>query len=117
MTPNASIPAPYVAGRITLTPNVVANVLDLIQAQLAYNCPGAASEFMIAADASNTGSVNVGAAGQLSGPLSVTNYAYRLTPTGTPRFYRASYPGNYTPLGELQVLATSPAILHVEVQA
>ena len=29
----------------------------------------------------------------------------------------ATYPGNSTPLGELQVLAASAAVLHVEVQA
>lgn len=112
-----SIPASYVAGSVTLPAGQVANLLDLIQQQLAPNCPGSATEFLIAADASNAGSVTVGAASALNGPLSPTNYAYKLTANSAPRIYRSTYPGSSTPIGELQVLATNQAVLHVEVQA
>lgn len=114
--PNPTVPAPYVAGTITVPSGTVSNVLALVQAQLAPNCPGTAVEFQIAADAANAQNVYVGAASQLGGPLSATNWAYILTPGGTARGYRSSYPGTSTPLGEIQVLSTASAILHVEVQ-
>lgn len=117
MMPNASLPAAYVAGAISVPAGVVSNVLTLIQAQLAPNCPGTAVEFQIGPDPGNSGSVSVGAFSQLNGPLSATNYAYRLTPTGLPRIYRSTYPGSSTPIGDLQVWAAAAAVLHVEVQA
>jgi len=117
MTARTSIPASYVAGSVTIAAGVVSNLLDLIQQQLTPNCPGSAMELTIWADPGNSGSITVGAANTLNGPLSASNYAYRLTPTGQPRVYRSTFPGNSTPLGELQVLATNQAILHVEVQA
>ena len=59
----------------------------------------------------------MGAASPIGGALSDTNYAYKLTATSPTRVYRSTYPGNSTPLGALQVLAASAAVLHVEVQA
>lgn len=115
MTP--SIPAPYVSGVIDLDPGVVQNLLDLIQNKLQKNCPGSATELQLWADASNFGSISVGAYSQLGGPLTATNCAYTLTPTGGPRIYRSTYPGSSVPIGDLQVLAASAAKLHVEVQA
>jgi hypothetical protein len=117
MTPSPTVPAAYVAGTITLPANTVANVLALIQAQLAPNCPGAGIEFQISADASNTAPVQAGARSQLGGAVSATNWAYQLAAGGAARGYRAAYPGTYTPLGELQVFSTAAAILHVEVFA
>lgn len=117
MTNAAYLPAAYVAGSISVPAGAVANLLTLIQAQLAANCPGTAVEFLIAADPGNSGSIAVGAASALQGPLSDTNYAYKLTASSPPRLYRSSFPGTSTPIGELQVFAASPAILHVEVQA
>src|SRR5215467_3672210 len=112
-----SIPASYVAGRVTLEAGKVENLLELIQKQLAANCPGSATELSLWAGAGNTGSISVGAVSFIGGPLTSTNCAYRLTPSSAPRVYRSTFPGNSTPLGELQVLATSAAVLHVEVQA
>jgi hypothetical protein len=100
-----------------LTATLVQNLLTLIQQQIAGNCPGSATELQLWADAANTGSISVGAAGNISGPLSATNYAYQLTPTGGPRIYRSTYPGASVPIGELQVLAGAAAVLHVEVYA
>jgi hypothetical protein len=114
---NQSIPAAYVAGSITVPANVVSNLLVLIQQQLAPNCPGSPTEFRLEA---NPGSpnVNVGAASQLSGPLTATNYSYQLIPSGPPRIYRSSYPGNNTPLGELQLFSGGLlSLVHVEVVA
>jgi hypothetical protein len=117
MMPNAAVPASYVAGTINLPANIVFNLLELIQQQVNRNCPGSATEFVIAADPLNTGSVIVGAASPISGPLSATNYSFKLAPTSPPRVYRSTYPGNSTPLGELQVMALNPATIHIEVQA
>lgn len=114
MTP--SIPAPYVGGTIDLDPGVVSNLLDLIQTRLQKNCPGSATELQLWADGANFGAISVGSASQLAGPLSDTNYAYKLTPTSGPRIYRSTYPGASVPIGDLQVLAASAAKLHVEVQ-
>ena len=116
MTPTAS----YVAGKIDLTAGVVGNLLDMIRDPINGinpNCPGSATEFTLRADPANAGAIAVGAASPVGGPLSATNYAYLLTATSPPRIYRSTYPGNSTPLGDLQVLASSAAILHVEVQA
>lgn len=117
MTPSPTIPTAYVAGTITLPANTVSNVLALIQAQLAPNCPGTAVEFQIAADAANTAPVQAGARSRLGGPLSATNWAYELEAGSTARGYRSAYPGTNTPLGELQVFSTAVAVLHVEVIA
>jgi len=115
MTP--SIPAPYVAGDIELEHGKVSNLLYLIQTHLQKNCPGSATELALWADAGNWGSISVGSANQLQGPLSHTNCAYRLTPTSGPRIYRSTYPGNSIPIGDLQVLAAAHELkLHVEVQ-
>lgn len=120
MTPtpsrNPSIPAPYVAGNISVPANTVSNLLSLIQATIAVNCPGTSSELQLIADSSNTAPVFVGAA-NAAGPLSATNYAYQLTATGPPRVYRSAYPGTNTPIGELQVFSTAVSVLHVEVQS
>ena len=116
-SPRTSVPAPYVAGTITLRPGEVSNLLELIQEQLAENCPGSAAELKIWAGPGNMGSVSIGAASFKGGPLSQTNFAYRLTPNSQPVIYRSTFPGNSTPLGELQVFATSANQLHVEVVA
>jgi hypothetical protein len=110
-------PTGYVAGTINLPANVVSGVLALIQAQLAANCPGTAVEFQIAADAGNAQVVYVGAASTLGGPLTIANWAYQLTAGGPARGYRAAFPGTQTPLGQIQVLSTAAAQLHVEVFA
>jgi hypothetical protein len=117
MTPNAAVPCPYVAGTITLAANTVASLLELVQTQLAPNCPGTAVEFQVAADAANTSSVYAGAASNVRGPLSVTNWAYQLTPGGAARGYRAAFPGTNTPLGQLQLFSPAAAVLHIEIQA
>jgi hypothetical protein len=117
MTPSAAVPVPYVAGTLTVPANTVMNVLALIQAQLAPNCPGTAVEFQINADATNTGNVYVGAASQFGGAVSASNWAYQLTPGGEARGYRSTYPGTNTPLGEIEVFSPAPAILHIELQA
>lgn len=115
MTP--AVPPAYVGGSINVPAGQVSNLLKLIQAQITPNCPGSAVELQIVADASNSGAVNFGAAGQISGPVSATNWAYQLTPTSPPRVYQSTFPGNQTALGELQVYAAAAAILHVEVQS
>jgi|SRR5215471_1446470 len=115
MTPG--IPAPYVSGVIQLEPGVVQNLLELIQNKLQKNCPGAATELRLEADQANFGSIFVGAASQIGGPLTEQNCAYQLTPTGGPRIYRSTYPGSSVPIGDLQVRCTAGCALRVEVQA
>lgn len=110
-----AVPAPYVAGAIFAPVGQVANVLALIQQQLSPNCPGTSVSFRIGLDA--TGPVYVGAASSIGGPLSATNYAYQLKVAGDYRLYTTSYPGNSTPIGELQVLAPNGDYLQVEVQS
>lgn len=112
-----SIPAPYVGGSIDLVPGVVSNLLELIQNKLQKNCPGSATELQLWADSGNFGSIIVGSYSQIGGPVTATNYAYKLTPTSGPRIYRSTYPGSSVPIGDLQVLAASAATLHVEVQS
>jgi hypothetical protein len=107
------IPAPYVGGSVYVPAGEVTNLLVLIQYGLSPNCPGSSAEFSLAAD---DGPIFVGAASALGGPLSAQNYAYQLTGETPPRIYRSTYPGNNTPIGELQVLAPSGGFLHVEVQ-
>jgi|SRR5215467_6576307 len=115
MTP--SIPAPYVSGTLQLEPGVVWNLLELIQNHLQKNCPGSATELRLEADPANFGSIYVGSASQLGGPLTGQNCGYRLTPTSGPRVYRSTYPGSSVPLGDLQVRCQSGCGLRVEVQA
>ena len=113
--PRPSVPVPYVAGRVVLVANTVANLLTLVQGQLEPDCPGAAVEVALTADAANGGSVYLGAYSYLGGPLTATNWGYELKP-GDVRVYQSTYPGSSTPLGAVQVLATGQAWLHVEVQ-
>lgn len=115
MIPTPSIPAPYVGGLVTLPAGTPQNLLELIQNQLSKNCPASAVELQLWADSANSGSIMIGAASNLSGPLSQTNYAYKLTPTGTPRTYRSTYPGQNVPIGDLQVLSTNGGSLHIEL--
>ncbi|HEY6373456.1 MAG TPA: hypothetical protein VIX37_22965 [Candidatus Sulfotelmatobacter sp.] len=113
MTP-VYAPAAYVAGPVTLQAGVVSSLLDLIQVQLQTNCAGTCVEFMLQADPTNSSAISVGAANSLNGPLTSTNYGYKLAPGSAPRIYRSTYPGASAPLGELQVLSIASAILHVE---
>ena len=115
MTP--SIPAPYVAGHIQLEPGVVLNLLELIQKHLQKNCPGSATELRLEADHGNFGSIYVGSASAIGGPLTTQNCAYRLTPSSGPRIYRSTYPGSSVPIGDLQVRCQMGCGLRVEVQA
>lgn len=108
-----TVPAPYVGGTVFVTAGQVANLLLLIQTQLSPNCPGSSAQFSL----STEDSIFIGAASMIGGPLSDTNYAYELTPTNSPRIYRSSFPGNSTPVGELQVFSTAGGELHVEVQS
>lgn len=116
MIPTPSIPPSYVPGTITIPAGVVSNLLTLIQQQLFSNCPGTAVELRIWASPSNIGSITVGGATQLNGPLSQDNYSYKLTPTGPDRTYRSTYPGSSVPIGDIQLLAASEQKLHIEVQ-
>lgn len=111
MPATTAIPAPYVGGTIVVPAGQPANLLQLIQQQLQPNCPGSSVELVLSAESS----VFIGSASAIGGPLSDTNYAFELLP-GTPRIYRSGYPGNSTPIGDLQVFATAAAELHVEVQ-
>jgi len=113
--PRPSVPVPYVAGRVQLVANTVANLLTLVQQYLEPDCPGAAVEVALTADAGNSGNIYLGAYSYLGGPLTATNWGYELKP-GDVRVYQSTYPGSSTPLGAVQVLATSAAVLHVEVQ-
>jgi|SRR5215472_4008597 len=119
MTPtpssNPSIPVPYLAGTLNLTAGAVANLLTLIQAQLATNCPGSVIELLISPDAANSGGVEIGAYSQIAGALSATNFGYTLAATSPPRLYQASYPGMTISLGDIQVFAAAAAKLHVEI--
>ena|SRR5215475_5973893 len=112
----ASVPAPYVAGTITLEPNTSYDLLELIQKHLEIDCPGASVEFLLSADPTNMAPIWVGAVSRIGGKLTVKNSAYNLTPMAPPRLYRSSYPGSSTAIGRLQVLSEAPAKLHVEVQ-
>lgn len=113
--PRPSVPPPYVAGRVLVPPGAPANLLSLVQQQLDPDCPGAAVEVALTADASNGGSIYLGAYSYRGGPLTATNWGYELRP-GDVRVYQSTYPGNSTPLGALQILVTGPSWLHVEVQ-
>jgi hypothetical protein len=109
--PIPSVPPPYVGGTVWTPAGTVANLLLLIQQQLAPNCPGTCVEFRLEADAE----VYVGAASSIGGALTTTNYAYALA-AATPRLYRSNFAGSSTPIGDLQVLASVATALHVEVQ-
>lgn len=106
-----TVPAPYVGGSVVVPAGQPTSLLGLIQQQLQPNCPGSSAELVISADEA----IYVGSASALGGPLSATNYAYELTPGAAPRIYRSSFPGNSTPLADLQVFAAAAATLHVEV--
>ena len=114
-------PAGYVAGKITISAGNAGTplpLLSLIQAQLDSNCPGAGQEVTIQADTS--GAVYVGRASTLGGALSTSNYGYVLDPgtstvAGASRTYRSSFPGNNSPVGDLQVLMAAAGTFHVEV--
>lgn len=108
-------PAPYVGGSVALPAGVVVNLLTLMQQQLTPNCPPSGVELLIAADPANAGSIRVGAASSIGGPLAVDNYAYALTASSPPRIYRATYPGQSVPVGELQLLSASGGNLLVEL--
>ena len=108
-----SIPASYVPGTVEVPAGQVWSLLYLIQKQLSPNCPGTSAEFALSAD----DEILVGGASTLGGPLSEANYAYKLTASDPPRIYRSVFPGNNTPVGEIQVLALDGGTLHVEVQS
>jgi hypothetical protein len=113
--PRSSVPAPYVAGTITVAAGKTYGLLELIHQQLFLDVPGTSVEFRIEADATNAAPIFVGATSPGGGPISCDNYAYALTPMGPSRKYRASYPGTGTPQGVLQVFAPAGGKLHVEV--
>lgn len=106
-----SIPAPYVGGSILVPAGEPTSLLTLIQQQLQPNCPGSSHELVLSAD----DAVFFGSASAIGGPLSDANYAFQLAPGGEPRIYRSSFPGNSTPLADLQVFAAAEAVVHVEV--
>lgn len=107
--------APYVSGVVTIPAGIIVNLLSLIQQQLAPNAPPSGAELQIAADPANAGSIRVGSASAIGGPLSLTNYAYALTPTSPPRLYRSVYPGQSVPVGEIQLLSAAGGNLLVEL--
>lgn len=108
------IPSGYVGGTITISAgiaNTPQQLLALIQLQLDVNCKGAGYEITIQA---TTGNLYVGRESPSGGPLSTTNYAYVLVP-GASRTYRSSFPGEHSPVGDLQVLMTAAGSFQVEV--
>jgi len=114
-------PAGYVAGTITISAGQAGtpqSLLALIQAQLDTNCPGANQEVTLQSDSS--GALYVGRP-NLIGALATTNYGYVLDAAtgsfhaGASRTYRSSFPGNNSPVGDLQVLMTGAGTFHVEV--
>jgi len=113
--PRPSVPAPYISGRLTLTPGAPQNLIDLIKNQLGLDCPGTSTEFRMWANPTNMAPIWCGAFMPGAGPLSVEQYAYSLSPMQDPIVYRSSYPGTQTPVGMMQVFSEAPAKLHVEV--
>lgn len=113
--PRPSVPAPYIAGMLTLTPHVPHNLLELIHEQTGLDCPGTSTEFRIWANPTNLAPIWIGAFMPKTGSLSVHQYAYNLTPMQQPMVYRSSYPGTQTPIGVMQVFSEAPAKLHIEV--
>jgi hypothetical protein len=112
--PNPATPAPYVAGRLQITPMIVHDLLNLIQGQIDPDCPGTSVDLTLVADTNNGQPIFVGANSKYAGPLNTNNWAYVLNP-GDMRIYQATYPGNTTPLGRLQLYCVSPTVLHIEV--
>lgn len=112
MPATPSIPAPYVAGTVHVPAGEVWSLLYLIQKQLSLNCPGTSAEFALTP---GEGTIFVGAASSIGGKLTEDNYAYKLEEGDDPRIYRSSFPGNNTPVGEIQVLGSGS--VHVEVQS
>ena len=113
--PRPSVPAPYIAGRLTLEPGKPHNLIDLIHEQLGLDAPGSSTEFRIWANPSNKAPIWVGAYMPKTGPLSVHQYAYSLTPMQEPIVYRSSYPGTQTPVGRLQLFSEVECKIHVEI--
>lgn len=107
-----SIPASYVAGTVHVPAGDVWSLLLLIQKQLSPNCPGTSASFALSA---GEGTIYVGSASSIGGKLSQDNYAYKLEEGEPPHTYRSVFPGNNTPVGELQVLGSGS--VHVEVQS
>ena len=112
------LPAGMVGGTITLSDSNPHVLLDLCVAQLDKNCPGAGQEVTLQADSS--GPLYVGLP-NLIGALSTTNYSYVLDKAqsgcvaGASRTYRTSFPGNHSPVGNLNVLMSGGGTFHVEV--
>lgn len=101
---NPSTPPSYLAGAVKVAFNKVSNLMVLIQAQLAPNCPGAAHQVRLTSNRHNDDiTILIGAASVIGGPLSKTNYGVRLAP-GQMELYLSSYPGASAPIGDLQVL-------------
>lgn len=105
------IPTSYVGGTVLVPAGQPASLLLLIQLQLDPNCPGTSAEFSL----STEDDIFVGAPSKIGGPLSATNFAYQLTAGNSPRIYRSTFPGNNTPIGELEVFASGGGSLNVEV--
>lgn len=111
---NFQAASPYVAGSLTLAPNVVVGLLDLIRDKLDSLCPGGVREMRLFVRSG--GNVYVGAFSKIAGPLSANNFGYSLS-AGDHRVYQSSYPGSNVPLGHIQLLADSSSVLNVEVQS
>jgi hypothetical protein len=104
-------PAGYVGGMITLSDSNPQQLLALIQAQLDPNCPGAGAEINLQA---GSGTLFVGRSSPIAGELSPTNFGYQLF-AGDSRTYRTSFPGNHSPVGDLEVLMVGGGTFSVEV--
>lgn len=103
-------PDGYVAGTITIPDSNPAQLLTLIQAQIAPNCPGAGQEVTLQA---TSGPLYVGRTNKI-GDLSTTNYGYVLA-AGESRTYRSGWQGFKSPIGDLMVLMTGGGTFSVEV--
>lgn len=111
---NPLVAPAYTAGTISISAGKVSNLLAVIQAQLEPNQSGGALGITITADQANAGTVYVGAASTLGGPLSAVNYGYALNPTG--QSYRNTPGAGFAaPVGQIQLLSPQSAILHVEI--
>ena len=118
-----SVPIPFFAGMLTITPGTPLSLLELIHDQINRDCPGTSCEFQLWPNPTNMAPVWIGS--YMSNPrignpdnpgaLGVKQYGYYLTPMAQPRLYRSSYPGGSTAIGVLQVFSEAPAKLHVEV--
>jgi hypothetical protein len=104
-------PSALVSGTLTIADSNPHLLLALIQAQLDPNCKGSGYEVTLSADSST---VYVGRPSPIAGALSTSNYGYALQP-GQSRTYRSSFPGEHSPVGDLQVLISGGGTLHAEV--